>query len=235
VKVGVEETENLTVTWNALITKSSFYLTLLAAILALVFVVTLAGDADARHKKPTAYFSKAEITDNFEGTGQPFEPPDHFDCVYNDSPDVHDYECTGSATFRLSNALKRSGNPPPGEGFDSVAAPDSLECSRDSNLEGNRSAEQFICEYSDGQHTHIFRLNEMVCLTYDADIAEAVDHPKRDRYLPPRDGTVPTVVPSGADDVGGGSTAGLIGLLLAASGVVAGTVVVARRRLLHDS
>jgi hypothetical protein len=222
-------------TENALITRRSFHLTLLAAILALVFVVALAGDADAKHRKPKAYFSKATITEDFLGTDQPFEAPDSFDCRFDDSPSVHDYVCKGGeTTFRLSDALARSGNPPPGEGFDSVAGPDSLTCHWDGNLDENRSAEHFICEYSDGQHTHIFRLNEMVSVTYESDDDEP-EPPPGDRYLPPRGQTVPTVVPSGADDVGGGSVAGLVGLLLAACGVVAGTVVIARRRFLHDS
>jgi hypothetical protein len=47
---------------------------------------------------------------------------------------------------------------------------------------------------------------------------------------------VPTEVPAGADGAsGGGSALGLIGLTLVASGAVAGTAVVARRRFLHDS
>jgi hypothetical protein len=41
-------------------------------------------------------------------------------------------------------------------------------------------------------------------------------------------------VPGGANP-SGGSAAGLLGLALATSGVVAGTMVIARRRLLHDS
>jgi hypothetical protein len=47
---------------------------------------------------------------------------------------------------------------------------------------------------------------------------------------------VPTEVPAGADGAsGGGSALGLFGLALVASGAVAGTAVVARRRFLHDS
>jgi hypothetical protein len=51
VQVGLEEKENLTVTWNVSIAIRSLCVTLLAAILALVLVVTLAQDADAKHKK----------------------------------------------------------------------------------------------------------------------------------------------------------------------------------------
>ena len=46
---------------------------------------------------------------------------------------------------------------------------------------------------------------------------------------------VPTAVPAGTDAAGGGSGAGLFGLALIASGAVAGTAVIARRRFLHDS
>jgi hypothetical protein len=46
---------------------------------------------------------------------------------------------------------------------------------------------------------------------------------------------VPTAVPAGTDSSGGGSGAGLLGLALTASGAVAGTAVLVRRRFLHDS
>jgi hypothetical protein len=45
---------------------------------------------------------------------------------------------------------------------------------------------------------------------------------------------VPTEVPAGAAG-GGGSAAGLFGLAVIATGAVAGTAVIARRRFLHDS
>ena len=45
---------------------------------------------------------------------------------------------------------------------------------------------------------------------------------------------VPTAVPAGMDSPGGGSLAGLIGLLLATSGAVAGTALIGRRRFLHE-
>jgi hypothetical protein len=46
---------------------------------------------------------------------------------------------------------------------------------------------------------------------------------------------VPTAVPAGTDTAGGGSGAGLFGLVLAVSGAAAGTAVIVRRRFLHDS
>jgi hypothetical protein len=45
---------------------------------------------------------------------------------------------------------------------------------------------------------------------------------------------VPTEVPAGVNDSGSGS-AGLIGLVIAASAAAAGFVLFARRRALHDS
>jgi hypothetical protein len=83
VQVGLEEKENLTVTWNASITRRSLCV-LLAAILALAFVVTLAGDADARLVRRK--IGVAKFTDDFKGTlgapatNKPFQPPDHFSC-----------------------------------------------------------------------------------------------------------------------------------------------------------
>ena len=46
---------------------------------------------------------------------------------------------------------------------------------------------------------------------------------------------VPTAVPGGSNTAGGGSGAGLVGLVIAAGGAVAGTAAIARRRFLHDS
>jgi hypothetical protein len=45
---------------------------------------------------------------------------------------------------------------------------------------------------------------------------------------------VPTAVPAGTDSPGGGSLAGLLGLVLATGGAVAGTALIARRRFLHE-
>jgi hypothetical protein len=45
---------------------------------------------------------------------------------------------------------------------------------------------------------------------------------------------VPTAVPAGTDSPGGGSGAGLLGLVLATGGAVAGTALIARRRFLHE-
>jgi hypothetical protein len=45
---------------------------------------------------------------------------------------------------------------------------------------------------------------------------------------------VPTAVPAGMDSTGGGSLAGLIGLVLATSGAVAGAALIGRRRFLHE-
>ena len=68
-------------TRNASITRRSFYLSLLAAILALVFVVILAGDADARlvrRKKGVADFRFSQTFHSNPNLS--FEPPDRFSC-----------------------------------------------------------------------------------------------------------------------------------------------------------
>jgi hypothetical protein len=46
---------------------------------------------------------------------------------------------------------------------------------------------------------------------------------------------VPTAVPAGADTPGGGSGAGIFGLVVITTGAVVGTSVILRRRFLHDS
>jgi hypothetical protein len=103
VQVGLEERENLTVTWNVSIAIRSLCVTLLAAILALVLVVTLAQDADAKHrkrrKKGVADFAlvfhhceprftpEDNVPDLAEGStreqckhNDKFLPPDRFSC-----------------------------------------------------------------------------------------------------------------------------------------------------------
>jgi hypothetical protein len=80
VQVGLEERENLTVTWNVSIAIRSLCVTLLAAILALVLVATLAEDADARkkrRKKGTATFSMVFHSDPTKS----FVPPNRFRCI----------------------------------------------------------------------------------------------------------------------------------------------------------
>jgi hypothetical protein len=83
------------VTGNVSITRRSLCVTLLAAILALVFIVTLATDADAvrrRNKIGVAFFCDVIGCDTFDfhGTGlsghdqpnpTPFRPPDRFICI----------------------------------------------------------------------------------------------------------------------------------------------------------
>jgi hypothetical protein len=97
VQVGLEERENLTVTWNVSIAIRSLCVTLLAAILALVLVVALAQDADAKHrkvrrKKPVAEFAQVfhhcehrytleRVREQCEDTDKRFfAPPDRFRC-----------------------------------------------------------------------------------------------------------------------------------------------------------
>jgi hypothetical protein len=95
VQVGLEERENLTVTWNVSIAIRSLCVTLLAAILALVLVVALAEDADARkvrRKKGVADFAQVFhhcedrytlelVAEQCEDTDKRFfAPPDRFRC-----------------------------------------------------------------------------------------------------------------------------------------------------------
>jgi hypothetical protein len=258
------------VTGNASIAGRSLFVTFLAFALALLFVVTLAGDADARHRRPTRRFSTAAFTstNDFQGTGQPFQAPDRFSCRFDDSPSVHGYVCEGGGmTFTLSEVLVRSGNTDTSlQGFDGLATPDRFRCRWDGNAAGDKSAEHFICKYrhrdsaKGPQHTHTFRVNEIVSVTDLPNPDDADPDGKDDLWLPPHPLTTPTPTPTpepkptatktpaavptavpagtgaaGTDAAGGGSAAGLVGLVLAAGGVVAGAGVIARRRILHDS
>ncbi len=251
----------------------SLFVTLMALALALLFVVTLAGDADARHRRPRARFSTAAFDSGMEVAQ--FEPPDQFACSFDDSPSVHGYVCEGGGkTFTLSEALMRSGTTDTSlvDTFEGLATPDRFWCRWDGelNADGEKSAEHFICKYrhrdsANGPlHTHTFRVDEIVSVTDNPNgsieevSAEAnADPDKFDLWLPPHPLTttptptpkpthtkspasVPTAVPAGTDTAGtdaasGGSAAGLVGLVLATGGVVAGGAVMARRRFMHDS
>jgi hypothetical protein len=234
------------------------FVTLLALALALVFVATLAEDADARrvrHKKSTAAFVDT------------FTPPDRFTCRYLDGgvpldQSLDGYRCTaGTTTFLLDDVLTRGGNPPLPGSEDPLAGvaippPALFKCHFDRNAAGDRSAEHFICQSRQNQQT--FKVNEIVSTTLDEDddvtgdtLEEDVDG-EGDVWLPPGPDTttptptpkptatktpasVPTAVPAGTDAAGEGSAAGLIGLVLAAGGAVVGGAVMARRRFMHDS
>jgi hypothetical protein len=260
VQVGVEERENLTVTGNVSITKRSLCVTLLAAILALGFVVILAADADARlvrRKKGVATFSTV-----FHSTDQPFEPPDRFSCspgrpvtVVQPPKPIDGYICTAvgsvgstqAPTFDLNDVLvRRQGTgpgltPPPGP----LATPDLFKCHWVPNAAGERFAENFSCEFPENQQTCVFTVNQLVATNIDeVDDKDRVVPGKEDLdqdggvrhdlFLPLACHPLPTAVPAG-DPAGEGSAAWLFGLVLAASGAMVGTVVIVRRRLLHDS
>jgi hypothetical protein len=243
------------VTRNASITTRSLWVTLLAAILALVFVVTSAGAADAR--KVRHKYGLATINESFRTTGQPFQPPDRFSCRPASQPIkilTLRYICTAvgsvgstqAATFDLNDVLSRvqgtnAPKPPPGPGVEGTATPDLFQCHWDGHVDsiGKRSAEHFICEFRHNQQTRVFTMNEIVATNTD----EVEENGKvvfffldpHDGFLPPVGRAVPTAVPAGADAAGEGSAAWLFGLVLAASGAMVGTVVIARRRFLHDS
>jgi len=226
---GVEKGD-FPVTEKVSIASRSLFITLLALALALLFVVTLAGDADARHRRPTRRFSVAAFDVlGVDPGAAPFEAPDRFSCRFDDSPSVHGYVCKGGGkTFTLSEALKRGDNPPDGEGFEGLATPDRFRCRWDGNAAGDKSAEHFICKYRHRDsakgplHTHTFRVNEIVSVTdlpNPDDAVEGID----DLWLPPHPITttptptptptpkpthtktpasVPTAVPAGTDAAG---------------------------------
>ena len=265
VQVGIEERENLTVTWNVSIARRSLCV-LLVAILALVLVVTLAEDADARRvrrKKGVAEFS------DFHSTGQPFQPPDRFSCrpgqpvtvILRPKP-IDGYICTAvgsvgstqAATFDLNDVLARQQGtgpgltPPPGP----LATPDLFQCHWVPNAAGERFAQNFSCEFPENQQTCVFTVNELVATNIDevdddgvvvvskngellSDLDLKADGSLNDLFLPLSCHPLPTAVPAGADAAGEGSAAWPFGLVLAAGGAVVGSMVIARRRFLHDS
>jgi hypothetical protein len=258
------------VTWNVSIAIRSLCVTLLAAILALVLVVTLAEDADARkvrRKKGVATFSTV-----FRSNGQPFAPPNRFSCSPGrpvkvptaadwDPPNIqppkpiHGYICTAvgkveptqATTFDLNDVLfRRQGTgpgltPPPGP----LATPDLFKCHLVPNAAGRRDANNFSCKFAENQQTCVFTMNELVATNIDEvddngkpkEVAgfNPFDLDPRDLFLPLACHALPTAVPAGSDAAGEGSAAWPFGLVLAAGGASVGTVVIARRRFLHDS
>jgi hypothetical protein len=294
VQVGLEERENLTVTWNVSIAIRSLCVTLLAAILALVLVVALAEDADARKvRRKKGIADPVRFSQTFHSNpNKPFEPPDAFDCspgrpfkvptaadwdpaTIQPPKPIDGYICTavGSVTvvessaglgpvtqaakFDLNDVLERgigSGpdfGPPPGP----LATPDLFKCHLVPNAPF-RAPENFSCE-PDNQKKCVFTMNELVATNIDeVDAKGRVIRGKKDLdlrpgaslhagqgqpgdtndlFLPLACHALPTAVPAGSDAAGEGSAAWLFGLVLAAGGAVVGTVVIARRRFLHDS
>jgi hypothetical protein len=143
--------------------------------------------------------------------------------------------------------------PPPGP----LATPDLLKCHLVPNApltsRGTpfRTPGNFSCE-PDNQKNCVFTMNELVATNIDevdangrvvgaapsaADPAGSlqVNLDENFLFLPVACHALPTAVPAGADAAGEGSAAWLFGLVLAASGALVGTVVIARRRFLHDS
>jgi hypothetical protein len=287
------------VTWNASIAIRTFCVTLLAAILALVLVATLAEDADARkkrRKKGTATFSciwdaTGACQPTFHhNTGKRFAPPDRFSCSpghpilipsrdYDwDPPNIQPpkridgYICraegsvkmvsigagvsvTQTAKFDLNDVLDRDAPswagqpPPPGP----LASPDLFKCHLIPNSPpaASRTTNDFSCEFAENQQTCVFTMNELVATNVDEgqqkdldrwdppkDKVELFPNPFNDLFLPLAchpGSTVPHAVPAGADAAGQGSAPWLFGLALAASGATVGTVLIARRRIRHDS
>jgi hypothetical protein len=269
------------VTWNVSIAIRSLCVTLLAAILALVLVVTLAEDADAR--KVRRKKGIAEFSDTFHSTSQPFEPPDRFSCSPGrpvtvptaadwDPPNIQPpkpidgYICTAigsvravpsriaglgpvtqAAIFDLNDVLFKVApglglTPPPGQ----LATPDLIKCHLVPNAAGERLANDFSCEFPEKQQLCVFTMRELVATNIDevdrgggapdlVDVDRKADGQPNDLFLPISCHALPSAVPAGADAAGEGLAAWLFGLVLAAGGAMVGTVVIARRRFLHDS
>jgi hypothetical protein len=273
------------VTGKASIAGRSLFVTLLALALALVFVATLAGDADAkrvRHKKSSASFINC-VDDGptpCAPRSKAFTPPDQFSCRFLSvgvplDEIVDGYRCTaGTTTFLLDDVLFGLGGPPLPNDPDPLAGvaippPDRFQCRSDGNVPplpsdddpGAILADHFNCQYRQNQQTRVFKVNEIVSTTVDVieplAPGEVTEEDVDEVFLPPvgravptptptpkptpkptatkTPAAVPTAVPAGTDAAGGGSAAGLVGLVLAAGGAVAGGAVMARRRFMHDS
>jgi hypothetical protein len=194
VQVGLEERENLTVTWNVSIAIRSLCVTLLAAILALVLVVTLAEDADARKvRRKKGIADPVRFSQTFHSNlNKPFEPPDAFDCspgrpfkvptaadwdpaTIQPPKPIDGYACTavGSVTppqaakFDLNDVLERGigSGPDFGPPPGPLATPDLLKCHLVPNAP-SRAPENFSCE-PDNQKTCVFTMNELVATNID--------------------------------------------------------------------
>src|SRR4051794_26867402 len=96
--------------------RRSLYAILLASTLSLIFVMTTADAASARHTPATRRFSTAAFCQGplITGDGSRLictedfgaNAPDRFKCAYTDTPNVHDYVCRGGArTFLLGDVL----------------------------------------------------------------------------------------------------------------------------------
>jgi hypothetical protein len=188
---------------KALSVKRPLPTALLAGTLAISFVAAIALEADARHRRPIRRYSIAA----FEGG---FSPPDQFACRWADNQ-VHGYSCTGTnptVTFLLKDALARSGNPPEGEGFQNLAAPDSFSCEFDGST--TKDTAHYLCVYrhthegEKGEHVQRFRLADATSVT-DLDPPDQADDEANDLdiwLLPHDDQTlkkvkVPLEVPAG--------------------------------------
>jgi hypothetical protein len=281
VQVGLEERENLTVTWNVSIAIRSLCVTLLAAILALVLVVALAEDADARRVRRKVGVGASQFS------SQTFQPPDRFSCsplpplgtvdttADWDPPTIKPpkptdgYRCTavGSVgpTFDLNDVLDRAAGPgvgeirggeplhqgesgpPPGP----LATPDLIQCHIVDKAGDRRDAENFSCEFPENQQTCVFTLGtrggslerlKHVLVATNVDVVNdttgktvGAEVDSQFLFLPFACHPLPIAVPAGADAAGEGSAAWPFGLVLAAGGAMVGGVVIARRRILHDS
>jgi hypothetical protein len=265
VQVGLEERENLTVTWNVSIAIRSLCVTLLAAILALVLVVALAEDADARKVRRKKGLGALVVRCDPLCDRLPL--PDRFSCSPVAQPVIDNgYRCTPGAmaavisdagpvagavatNFDLNDVLSRvqgpnAPKPPPGPDVEGTATPDVFQCQWDGHTSSANLIAHFKCKFPQNQQTRVFKMDEIVATNRDEevpgkatefDIDLNADGSLNDVFLPPAGTAVPSAVPAGADAAGEGSAAWLFGLVLAAGGALVGSTVIARRRFLHDS
>ena len=138
---------------------------LAASSLSFTLLMATSPDADARHKRPGQHSSIAGKVQFENG----YKPPKNFTCLYVDTRNgnlVDDYECTGSnRTFLFGDKLVEGGDKS-GEGWDGIAAPDSLSCHRKAGKPADFQ-QSYKCSYqhkhdNKGKHTHKFSLDRMV-------------------------------------------------------------------------
>jgi hypothetical protein len=120
----------------------------------------MSGDfAAGRHQPPDRGNSTAAFKPGFA--------PPPITCKWVNSLDgerIHDYVCR----FPLDDLLERGGNPPSGQGWDGLAAPDEFFCKPDGSP--NLDASHYQCSYrhkvQGNRHTHTFTADQIVSVTF---------------------------------------------------------------------
>jgi hypothetical protein len=149
--------------------KRAPYLLMLVAGLILGLVITSVDLATGRHIPSHRRNSTAAFAPGYA--------PPAFTCEWvhrRGGENIHDYECS----FRLQDLLERGGNPPPGQGWEGLAAPDRFRCAPDGS--GTLDAAHYECSYRHRQgnrdrHTHNFKVDEIVSVSDRQDDEESED------------------------------------------------------------